>query len=199
MMKRKYAKMKRLWKKNSCSNNDRSFAYHAFSQRGVCNIHYSCLNNSVGWNSIGHMHPIHPKCVYLHTQFTPNVYIWTPNSPQMCIFGHPISEFGISQWAKNHGICQRSFGINKNIPGLGPQQKYSFRATSAAEKACLSRMTPNSRMRKWNTKLAYSEILAKPCFACTSNDEGYDLWQQHVAVLARNVGYREDTGMDRWE
>ena len=28
-------------------------------------------------------------------------------------------------------------GINKNIPGLGPQKKYSSRATSAAEKACL--------------------------------------------------------------
>ena len=46
-------------------------------------------------------------------------------------------------------------GINKNNPGLGPQKKYSSRATSASEKACLSRMTPNWRMRKWNTKLAY--------------------------------------------
>ena len=45
--------------------------------------------------------------------------------------------------------------INKNIPGLGPQKKYSSRVTSAAEKACLSRMTPNWRMRKWNTELAY--------------------------------------------
>ena len=33
--------------------------------------------------------------------------------------------------------------INKSISGLGPQKKYSSRATSAAEKACLSRMTPN--------------------------------------------------------
>ena len=66
-----------------------------------------------------------------------------------------ISEFGISQWAKNHGIFQRSFEINKNIPGLGPHKKYSSRVTSAAEKACLCRMTPNWRMRKWNTELAY--------------------------------------------
>ena len=32
-----------------------------------------------------------------------------------------ISEFGISQWAKNHGICQRSLGVNteltKTFPG----------------------------------------------------------------------------------
>ena len=53
-----------------------------------------------------------------------------------------ISKFGISQWAKYHGIFQRSFEINKNIPGLGPQKKYSSRTTSAAEKVCLSRMTP---------------------------------------------------------
>ena len=65
-----------------------------------------------------------------------------------------ISEFRISQWAKNHGIFQRSFEINKNIPGLGPQKKYSFRAASAAEKACVSRMTPNWRMRKWKSELA---------------------------------------------
>ena len=32
--------------------------------------------------------------------------------------------------------------INKNIPGLGPQKKYSSRATSAAEKACLSKNDP---------------------------------------------------------
>ena len=70
-----------------------------------------------------------------------------------------ISEFGISQWAKNHGIFQRSFEINKNIPGpLGPQKKYSSHATSSAEKACLSRMTPNWRMRKWNTELAYCRL-----------------------------------------
>ena len=45
--------------------------------------------------------------------------------------------------------------INKNIPGLGPQKTYSSRATSAAEKACLSQMTRDWRTRKWNTKLAY--------------------------------------------
>ena len=69
--------------------------------------------------------------------------------------GWSIRKFRILQWAKNHGIFQRSFEINKNIPGLGPQKKYSSRATSAAEKACLSRMTPNWRMRKWNIELAY--------------------------------------------
>ena len=47
--------------------------------------------------------------------------------------------------------------INQNIPGLGPQKKYSSRATSAAEKACLSRMTPNWHIRKWNTGLAYCD------------------------------------------
>ena len=40
-------------------------------------------------------------------------------------------------------VSRDKHGINKNIPGLGPQKKYSSRATSAAEKACLSRMTPN--------------------------------------------------------
>ena len=48
--------------------------------------------------------------------------------------------------------------INKNIPGLGPQKTYSSRATSAAEKACLSRMTCDWRMRKWNTELAYYNV-----------------------------------------
>ena len=52
-------------------------------------------------------------------------------------------------------VIRDKHGINKNIPGLGPQKKYSSRATSAAEKACLSRMTPNWRMRKWNIELAY--------------------------------------------
>ena len=52
-------------------------------------------------------------------------------------------------------VIRDKHGINKNIPGLGPQKKYSSRTTSAAEKACLSRMTPNWRMRKWNTELAY--------------------------------------------
>ena len=53
-------------------------------------------------------------------------------------------------------VIRDKHGINKNIPGLGPQKMYSSRATSAAEKVCLSRMTPNWRMRKWNTELAYS-------------------------------------------
>ena len=52
-------------------------------------------------------------------------------------------------------VIRDKHGINKNILGLGPQKKYSSRATSAAEKVCLSRMTPNWRMRKWNTELAY--------------------------------------------
>ena len=52
-------------------------------------------------------------------------------------------------------VIRDKHGINKNIPGLGPQKKYSSRATSAAEKVCLSRMTPNWRMLKWNTELAY--------------------------------------------
>ena len=89
---------------------------------------------------------------YLHIgsiQWNVCYAIWRLKWRQMSL----ISEFGISQWAKKHGIFQRSFGINKNIPGLGPQKKYSSRATSAAEKACLSRMTPNWRMRKWNTEL----------------------------------------------
>ena len=55
-------------------------------------------------------------------------------------------------------VIRDKHGINKNIPGLGPQKKYSSRATSAAEKACLSLMTPNWRMRKWNTELAYSNL-----------------------------------------
>ena len=44
-------------------------------------------------------------------------------------------------WDISEVIWDKS-GINKNIPGLGPQKKYSSHATSAAEKACLSRMTP---------------------------------------------------------
>ena len=40
-------------------------------------------------------------------------------------------------------VIRDKHGINKNIPGLGPQKKYSSHATSAAEKDCLSRMTPN--------------------------------------------------------
>ena len=46
--------------------------------------------------------------------------------------------------------------INKNIPGLGPQKKYSSRPTSTAEKARLSPMTPNCRMHaqmKYRTRL----------------------------------------------
>ena len=38
-------------------------------------------------------------------------------------------------------VIRDKYGINKNIPGLGPQKEYSSRATSATEKAC--RMTPN--------------------------------------------------------
>ena len=53
------------------------------------------------------------------------------------------------------GYFRGQHGINKNIPGLGPQKTYSSRATSAAEKACLSRMTRDWCMRKWNTELAY--------------------------------------------
>ena len=34
-------------------------------------------------------------------------------------------------------VIREKHRINKNIPGLGPQKKYSSRATSAAEKACL--------------------------------------------------------------
>ena len=34
----------------------------------------------------------------LDTQFTPNVYFWTPNSPQMCIFGHPILKSWLKPW-----------------------------------------------------------------------------------------------------
>ena len=45
--------------------------------------------------------------------------------------------------------------INKNIPGLGPQKMYCSHARSAAEMACLSRMTCSWRMRKWYTELAY--------------------------------------------
>ena len=52
-------------------------------------------------------------------------------------------------------VIRDKHGINKNIPGIGQQKKYSSRATSAAEKACLSRMTPNWRRRKWITELAY--------------------------------------------
>ena len=52
-------------------------------------------------------------------------------------------------------VIRDKHGINKNIPGLRPQKKYSSRATSAAEKVCLSRMTPNWRMRKWNAELAH--------------------------------------------
>ena len=48
-------------------------------------------------------------------------------------------------------VIRDKHGINKNIPGLGPQEKYSFRATSAAEKACLSRMT-HAQM-KYQTRL----------------------------------------------
>ena len=51
-----------------------------------------------------------PKCVFLDTQFTPNVYIWTPNSPrivyfwtpnspQMYIFGQPILKSWLKCWS----------------------------------------------------------------------------------------------------
>ena len=53
-------------------------------------------------------------------------------------------------------VIRDKHGINKNIPWLGPQKKYFSRASSAAEKACLVEMTPNWRMRKWNTELVYS-------------------------------------------
>ena len=46
--------------------------------------------------------------------------------------------------------------LNKNIPGLGPQKMYCSHVRSAAEMACLSRMTCSWRMRKRNTELAYS-------------------------------------------
>ena len=59
-------------------------------------------------------------------------------------------------------VIRDKHGINKNIPGLGRQKKYSSRATSAAEKVCLSRMTPNWRMCKWNTELAYSTTHFSP-------------------------------------
>ena len=54
--------------------------------------------------------------------------------------------------------------INKNIPGLGPQKKYSSRATSAAEKVCLSRMTPNWRhgQMKYRTRLL-GKCYVAPC------------------------------------
>ena len=45
--------------------------------------------------------------------------------------------------------------ISKNIPRLGPQKMYCSHVSSAAEMACLSRMTCSWRMRKWNTELAY--------------------------------------------
>ena len=96
-----------------------------------------------------------------------------------------ISEFGISQWAKNHGIFQRSFGINKNIPGLGPQKKYSSCATSAAEKAYLSRMTPNWRMRKWNTELTYCPWVTMQCqFVFVSQG----LWMNSSTVITMEIG-----------
>ena len=34
-------------------------------------------------------------------------------------------------------VIRDKHGINKNIPWLGPQKKYSSHASSAAEKACL--------------------------------------------------------------
>ena len=54
-------------------------------------------------------------------------------------------------------VIRDKHGINKNIPGLGPQNKRSILPArpAAAEATCLSRMTPNWRMRKWNTELAY--------------------------------------------
>ena len=100
-------------------------------------------------------------------------YVITDNT--ICIINWPMavtvkkcitSQFYNTYWSynfmqtENHGIFQRSFEINKNIPGLGPQKKYSFRATSAAEKACLSQMTLNWCMRKWNTELACCDRLA---------------------------------------
>ena len=57
---------------------------------------------------------------------------------------YPISEFGISQRTMGRDniseVIRDKDRINKNIPGLGLQKK-----------------TPNWRMRKWNTELAYSE------------------------------------------
>ena len=43
-------------------------------------------------------------------------------------------------------VIRDKHGTNKNIPGLGPQKTYSSSATSAAEKACLSRMTRDWRI-----------------------------------------------------
>ena len=45
--------------------------------------------------------------------------------------------------------------INKNIPRLRPQKMYCSHVRSAAEMACLSRMTCSWCMRKWNTELTY--------------------------------------------
>ena len=80
---------------------------------------------------------------------------------------YKYSTTGTNKRVRNLAVSKEPWDISEvirdkhgvNIPGLGPQKKYSLRATSAAEKACLSRMTPNWRMRKWNTELAYCNKL----------------------------------------
>ena len=63
---------------------------------------------------------VHPQNV-LTNQFTLYHALWAECSKNLHNVGNlflygdnmdSISEFGISQWAKNHGIFQRSFGIN---------------------------------------------------------------------------------------
>ena len=92
--------------------------------------------------------------LYILLLFYSHLFIVFFGGRGMYKFCIAISEFGILQWAKEpwdiSEVIRDKLGINKNIPGLGPQKKYTSRATSAAEKACLSRMTPNWRMRKWN-------------------------------------------------
>ena len=95
------------------------------------------------------------------------VILWTPKRRRTSVscmawhhmhkvYNKRVRNLAVSKepW-DNSEVIRDKHRINKNIPWLGPQKKHSSRATSAAEKVCLSRMTPNWRMRTWNTELAY--------------------------------------------
>ena len=73
-------------------------------------------------------------------------------------------------------VIRDAHRINKNIPGLGPQKKFSSRASSAAEKACLSRMTPDACANEIPNSLIDHSVWLPEAFATGSRQcEGVDL------------------------
>ena len=105
-----------------------------------------------------------PIILILTQPWTKNPIITHSNSLLLEISWHRsnkrVRNFAVSKepWDISE-VIRDKHGINKNIPGLGPQKKYSSRTTSASEKARLVYLEwpapTNWRMRKWNTELAY--------------------------------------------